>query len=247
MRQDLTVQGLRNDFVLEVYETHARILLEHGDLNEFNQCQTMIKSLTVGLSSVAQGKDTNDESLEIECFNSNQGQEVNKKLGENPLLRQSKDSADEFGAYRLLYALVQKDWGEMTKELLNANSIVKSEDKSNAEEDQCRQRVSSCEHAVLVAKSVIHNDYHSFFRLYESAMNLSTYLMDFLVQRVRKGAYERIVASYRPTVSVEFIREALFFHDLEETRQFLKQSGAVFVNEGSGGGPPFWIDCKASR
>lgn len=225
VRQDITVQRIRNKFVLDVYETHARILLEHGDLAEFNQCQTMIRYLTT--TGIEHGDDG---------INGSPNPSKDYEENESPVpLSQSDEASDEFRAYHVLYALVQNSWEDLIKALVRARKVLRENDG-----DCCK--TASCRHALEVMKAVTHNDYRAFFKIYDSAPHMSAYLMDFLVKRMREKAFERIAAAYRPTICVEHFREALCFQDIEETRLFLKQMGAVFVK----GEPPFWVDCKAS-
>ena len=45
IRQDCTVQRIRNHLAVRAYEAAARAALEYGDIAEFNQCQSVLQGL----------------------------------------------------------------------------------------------------------------------------------------------------------------------------------------------------------
>ena len=167
-----------------------------------------------------------------------------KKSKKNDVLMQSEEAADEFRAYSLLYDVVQNSWLDLAVHLGSQRWNSRSSGGNSISEEGQITHGSSVRHAMKVVKAIIHDDYLSFFRLYDSAPHMSAYLMDYLVRRVRNVGYARIIAAYRPTMSTERFREILNFHDLEEARQFLKKKGAIFLNDTQS--PPFWVDCKAT-
>lgn len=76
IRQDVQVQHLSSPFVVKLYATNARIALVHGDLDQFNQCQTQLRHLhrRVGgfpqyqVCSITSGPTYGRCQMEFDCY-----------------------------------------------------------------------------------------------------------------------------------------------------------------------------------
>ncbi|KAL5716871.1 hypothetical protein ACHQM5_009982 [Ranunculus cassubicifolius] len=197
IRQDLTVQRIRNELTVKVYEAHARIALETGDLPEYNQCQSQLKIL------YAEG---------------------------------IKGCDMEFSAYNLLCVILHSN---KSRDLVSSMARLSSE----AKEDE------AVKHALAVRSAVTSGNYVLFFRLYKTAPNLNTCLMDMYVEKMRFEAVKCMSRSYRPTVPLAFIALVLGFigsegdDDVLECEEWLRAHGAVLITDNSG---DMMLDTKAS-
>ncbi|KAJ8627229.1 hypothetical protein MRB53_020536 [Persea americana] len=196
IRQDLTVQRIRNELTVKVYETHARLALEAGDVPEYNQCQSQLKSL------YAEGNEG--------CYM-------------------------EFSAYNLLCVILHSN---------NNRDLVASMARLSAE----AKKDDAVKHALAVRAAVTSGNYILFFRLYKTAPNLNTCLMDLYVEKMRFEAVRCMSRSYRPTVPVAFVAQVLGFTSnatmevseekdtdgLEECDEWLRAHGASIIVDSNG-------------
>ncbi|KAF0927527.1 hypothetical protein E2562_034167 [Oryza meyeriana var. granulata] len=204
IRQDLTVQRIQNELTVKVYETHARLALQAGDLPEFNQCQSQLKRL------YAEG---------------------------------IKGCHFEFSAYNLLCVMLHTN---NKRDLLSSMASL----SKDAKQDR------TVKHALAVHSAVSSGNYVLFFKLYKTAPDLNSCLMDLYVERMRFEAIKCISKSYRPTLPVKYAAQVLGFmgidevyeakraDGLEECEEWLKAHGAVLSVDNNNG--ELQIDTKVS-
>ena len=161
IRQDITVQTshipAHHTLLFDVYQTHARILLEHGHLPEFNQC----------LSNVLQIYDAWHAQNDSSNSNSNNNNNDNNRNNRNSSIPNPanhgmrsmstttcsvKKAEGEFRAYSVLYSLVQSKTTfldlnmALRRRLQQSPSLIQPErrqSKSNTKKSKKRRRSST--------------------------------------------------------------------------------------------------------
>ncbi|TIA90291.1 hypothetical protein E3P99_01608 [Wallemia hederae] len=173
LRQDLTVQRIKNDFTVQVYEIHARLALENGDLGEYNQCAANLQPLY----------------------------QLNLNGNET-----------EFISYQILYLCYSRNWSAA-----NILTGLLSNEKKEVHEIQ---------HALKVRSSLVTNNYHLFFKLYNESPNMSAYIIDAFIERERLKALIMITKAYIK-IPLSFVAKELKLDSATAAKELLKLFGAV--------------------
>lgn len=187
IRQDMTLQRIKNDFAVDVYETHARIALECRDIAHFNQCQTQLVDL------YAAG---------------------------------FKGHREEFLGYRILYTGLHN----MRLELTLILKKLTLKDKQN----------KAIKHALKVVNALDSNNYRIIFKEYKRAPNMSGYLMDLFIDRLRVFALQTISVAYVMGVEIKLVADDLAFDSVDKCSKFVTEAGGK-INEKTGK-----LDCRES-
>jgi hypothetical protein len=165
VRQDLVVQHVVSPLTVEVYETHARIALEEGDLNEFNQCQTQLGSLYHDPRVLAKGEGEDARAV---------------------------GHPAEFAAYRMLYYCYSRAAADLASFLADLrrspNPASAAAEGQSAEGPSKAHLFASLpvQHAVAVVRALKHGNFVRFFTLYDAAPHMGQFVLDYLVPKVRE-------------------------------------------------------------
>lgn len=201
------MQRIRNEFTVKVYEIHARIALEKGDLGEYNQCQAQLKLLYESDMEGAVDEFMAYRILYLLHTKNRQGAIHDGRpldLYSSPSVRRSPPRVE-------MSSLLT----ELTDEQKKAPAI---------------------RHALGVRRALALSNYCAFFRLYRETPNMGGYLMDFYVKRERLAALATICRAYRPHVEVSYLARLLAMDSVDACASWLRELGATEISSGQAQG-----------
>ncbi|KAK1937682.1 SAC3/GANP family domain containing protein [Babesia divergens] len=233
IRQDVQVQHLRSPFVVKLYATNARLALVHGDLDQFNQCQTQLIQLRQHVTGF---------SHYWVCFS-----------GHSLMFCQN-----EFEFYCLLYLSMQyMDMDVLRLALAEGNFVdyFKMADTSGIDIDKCVSEIyreafstedfsesalTECnintQDAVVITSPPFYSKF--LFKMFEPRFRMNALVN--MSRCVDPKCHEFIIClSTAITLSMETIKNALNFGSLEECASFIRENKGTLNQNGA-------LDCKQS-
>ncbi|KAL6769767.1 hypothetical protein ACKKBG_A32260 [Auxenochlorella protothecoides x Auxenochlorella symbiontica] len=216
LRQDCTVQHLRNGLARQVYEAHARAALEYGDVAEYNQCQGQLAMLDAADAAAASGGGRGGGAARPKGTGAAAPARADGTATPIP----TPAHRPEFLAYRILYQAVHARHGEGLA-LLRTLGTLRPEDAA----------APAVRHALAARAALAAGDAPRFAALRARAPGLGAALMDLAVPGLRYDALCAACKAFKPGVAGRDLARMLGFVRRPEM-------GEGAGGEGGGGAEP---------
>ncbi|KAH3670969.1 hypothetical protein OGAPHI_000680 [Ogataea philodendri] len=218
MRQDLTVQHIKNSFTVKVYEYHCKLAIQFQDLGEFNQCQSQLKLLYDSLETPSTEFYSYRVLYYIITNNFNEAFALKSQLLEQQL------QFDEYleTAFRLLEFTMTNEYWQFFQVVKTLQQ--KDNDDLSIKQDTIHNKVLTDQEALKLGHTVW------FFFLQ---------LLKPIIFKIRINSLATICKSYRK-LSIGALREMFGDSESQLDEYFARLKLDVFVEQGM-------FDCVQSR
>lgn len=209
LRQDLTVQNIKNDFSIIAYEFHSKLAIENEDWGEFNQCQSQLKLLY----DIKEFEKPNyfeflsyrilyyiltnnyNEIFELELSLISKGYEINT----NDFLNYS---------LQIFKSIYNSNYYRLSETVTNFNNIVSIQESEINKSNDIKNLLIDDKDALLLK----HNKFY-FFKKF----------IKVILDRENIQTLSIICKGYRQ-ISVKYLCEILCMKDKSEIDEFFKQN-----------------------
>ena len=220
IRQDLTVQNIRNRFAAHVYETHARIALENGDIPEFNQCSSQLQEMKEKGNESGPIKTSVDE---FDCYRVLYALHVESKIELQGTLRDIAKRIHDFAGCDADKDGSMLTWPQEPTAPFYATAFA------------------------LAAMEAVKSTPSAFFSLYRVAPLHSAYILDFMVAKMRRAALNAILRSYISFPLTDLMSRLHFTGKVGECDKYLRSERCVLeVLPCEGAAGVLSLECKKS-
>ena len=213
IRQDLTVQGVKGDVAVRVYEEHARMAIQVGDMSEYNQCQTQLMVL---YAEKPPRRSAGEANGAVKTKDSFREEKETTEIGTDEA--GVWESETEFLMYRLCYYLLVNNQPAIASYLRTLTPHQRS--------------LPAVQHVLDLRSAVACDDFHAFLARYKATPYLGSTLLQHLCPRMRWLGVQVLVRGYKPTrVDVDVFTQALAFAEQAACVEFMVSCGAALSED----------------